>query len=86
MNKEKIVLSILKTSFARYFGRSTALEERDRATTSFDLLLRTHLFASDQAREVHVKLDDRIISPEQGFLLRKGQLLVDKSCKFQNLP
>ena len=27
-----------------------------------------------QAKQVHVKLDDRIISPPEGFLLRKGEL------------
>ena len=25
-----------------------------------------------QAKQVHVKIDDRIISPPEGFLLRKG--------------
>lgn len=29
---------------------------------------------SDQAKQVHVKLDDRIISPPEGFLLRKGEI------------
>lgn len=64
------------------------VEEIDRPTASFNLLLAflTRLLASDQARQVHVKLDDRRISPQEGFLLRKGHLLIDISCKCQNLP
>ena len=31
----------------------------------------------EQAKQVHVNLDDQIISPPEGFLLRKGHLSID---------
>ena len=37
-------------------------------TVTYEVLFLTF----SQAKQVHIKLDDRIISPPEGFLLRKG--------------